>query len=35
MMKYSWELLVLLVINEEVQRILEDASLEQNLTEEV
>ena len=32
---YSWELLVLMVINEEVQRVLEDTLLEQKLTEEV
>ena len=35
MVKYSWELLVLMMINEEVQRVLEDTLLEQNLTREV
>ena len=30
----SWELLVLMVFNEEVQRVLEDALLEQKLSKE-
>ena len=35
MVKYSWELLVLMMIKEEVQRVLEDTLLKQNLTGEV